>query len=85
MNKDIVGGKWNEIKGEIKRVWGELTDDELEQSKGDMTAISGIIQQRYGQKKEDISTGLKGIYERFTEKLADKTQSVKEDLRDRSH
>lgn len=82
MNNDMASGKWNEIKGEIKRVWGELTDDELEKSKGDMTAIGGIIQQRYGQKKEEVSSGLKGIYDRFSGKVADKTQKIKEDLRD---
>ncbi len=83
VNKDIASGKWVEIKGEIKRMWGELNDDELEKTKGDMTAIGGLIQQRYGQKKEDISSGLKGIYEHFSDKLANKTQKIKEDLRER--
>lgn len=88
MNKDIMHGKWNEIKGEIRRVWGNITGDELEQSKGDLTSISGLIQQRYGQKKEDISLELDNIMNRFSHKaedlkqtIADTTENIKNDLK----
>ncbi len=33
MNKDQVSGKWTEIKGDIQKAWGNLTDDELEKNK----------------------------------------------------
>lgn len=26
MNKDIFKGKWNQVKGEVKKQWGDLTD-----------------------------------------------------------
>ena len=40
MNKDIINGKWKEIKGKLKQQWGELTDDEI--SKMQYTAPLGL-------------------------------------------
>ena len=30
MNTDILRGKWNQVKGEVKSQWGKLTDDDLD-------------------------------------------------------
>jgi len=53
MNKNIAGGNWKELKGRIQSAWGKLTDDELETTKGDLTAVAGLIQQKYGKMQED--------------------------------
>lgn len=29
MNKDIIKGKWLQIKGRVKQKWAKLTDDDL--------------------------------------------------------
>lgn len=34
MNKDIIDGKWSEIKGAVKQKWGKLTDDDLAEING---------------------------------------------------
>lgn len=88
MNQDIIQGKWKEIKGEIRKVWGNVTGDELEQAKGDLTSISGIIQQRYGEKKDDVSAKLDSIVARFQDKkedwakkASDKAEQIKDDLK----
>lgn len=54
MNENILKGKWKEIKGEIVRSWGKITEDELEQTKGDLTKISGLVQQKYGETQESV-------------------------------
>lgn len=76
MNQDVINGKWTEIKGEIRKMWGDVTGDELEQSKGNLTSIAGIIQQRYGEKKEDVSGKLDQIISRFAEKKEDLKRDV---------
>lgn len=48
MNKDILQGKWEQLKGEVQSKWGKLTDDDLAQVKGDRKILSGKIQERYG-------------------------------------
>ncbi len=54
MNKDQTKGKWNQLKGEIKRRWAKVTDDDLLQLEGDMDKLAGRIQERTGDRKEDI-------------------------------
>jgi len=80
-NKDAIQGKWREIKGEVQKAWGRLTDDELEATKGDATALGGLIQQKYGQKKEEVEHSLNDIYERFKIKKDEKVESMKDSLR----
>lgn len=81
MNEETVKGKWSEIKGEITKAWGDLTGDDLEKTKGNMEAIGGLITQKYGSKKEEISKSLKEIFGKFENKAAQGTETVKEELR----
>jgi uncharacterized protein YjbJ (UPF0337 family) len=37
-----------EIKGEAKRKWGKLTDDDLTEIKGTKEKLLGVLQKRYG-------------------------------------
>jgi len=48
MNKDILEGKWMQIRGEIRETWGELTDDELDQIAGKRDKLAGALQEKYG-------------------------------------
>jgi uncharacterized protein YjbJ (UPF0337 family) len=51
---DIVSGQWNQIKGQIKQRWGQLTDDDLMQAQGNYEQLVGVIQQRTGQSRSTI-------------------------------
>ena len=62
LNEDVLKGKWTEAKGEIQKMWGKLTDDDMDQAKGDLTALKGIIQQRYGESKESVQTKLNDYF-----------------------
>lgn len=52
MNKDILKGKWKEIKGQVKKHWGNLTDDELDKVNGQAEELSGLLQKKYGYDKQ---------------------------------
>jgi uncharacterized protein YjbJ (UPF0337 family) len=52
MNKDILTGKWKEMKGRVKEQWGKITDDELDGAEGRAEQMVGLLQQRYGYSKE---------------------------------
>ncbi|HEX9444299.1 MAG TPA: CsbD family protein [Candidatus Binatia bacterium] len=54
MNQDQFKGSWKEFKGELKKKWGQITDDDLLQAEGDYEKFKGIVQKRYGDKKEEI-------------------------------
>lgn len=55
MNKDHFKGMWNQFKGELKKQWGEFTDDDLKKVEGDYDKFVGMVQQRYADKKDEIS------------------------------
>lgn len=65
INENTIKGKWLEIKGDIQKAWGNLTDDELEKTKGDMKSIQGLIQQKYGQAQGNYESKLSDIFKRF--------------------
>jgi uncharacterized protein YjbJ (UPF0337 family) len=48
MNKDILEGKWKQIRGEAKSWWGKLTDDDLDRAAGKYDVIAGLLQEKYG-------------------------------------
>lgn len=54
MNRDIFEGKWEEIKGKLRQTWGKITDNDLQEIKGDQEVIFGKLQQYYGYTKEEI-------------------------------
>lgn len=53
MNWDQVEGKWTEYKGKARQTWGDLTDDDLAEVKGNREELAGKIQHRYGKSKEE--------------------------------
>ncbi len=66
MNADMIKGKWQQIKGDLKKTWGKITDDEWEQTKGDAQSVSGLIRNKYGNAKEDVSTQVSDLFDKHT-------------------
>jgi uncharacterized protein YjbJ (UPF0337 family) len=54
MNEQQIKGQWDQLKGKIKRAWGELTDDDFMKAEGSMDKLAGIIQERFGDSKEAV-------------------------------
>ena len=52
MNEDILAGKWKQLRGEAKKWWGDLTNDEMDQIAGQRDVLVGKLQERYGYTKE---------------------------------
>lgn len=53
MNEDIVKGNWKQLKGEVQKQWGELTDDDLGKIEGSREKLIGIVQEKYGISQEE--------------------------------
>ena len=65
MNQDQIAGKWKQIKGEAKVLWGKLTDDELDQAEGQADKLAGLFQERYGRSKEEAQTEVRKFFDRM--------------------
>jgi uncharacterized protein YjbJ (UPF0337 family) len=53
MNKDILEGKWKQLRGQVKETWGDLTDDELDQIAGRYDQLVGKLQEIYGYSRQE--------------------------------
>lgn len=49
--KDILQGKWHELKGQARQTFAKLTDDDIAHMSGKMEELSGVLQQKYGYDK----------------------------------
>jgi len=63
MNKDILQGQWTQLKGRIRKQWGKLTDDDVDQVQGDAEVLSGKIQERYGRTKDEASKEVERFFD----------------------
>lgn len=52
MNEDIFQGKWNQFKGNVKNIWGDLTDNDVARVEGNYDKFIGVLQERYGWERE---------------------------------
>lgn len=64
MNKDILKGKLQQVKGTLKKQWGKLTDDDIMRIEGDANQLQGIIQERYGVEKEEAQRQIDAFMKR---------------------
>lgn len=52
MNRDILQGKWKQMRGKAKEWWGQLTDDDLDRVEGKRDQLAGMLQAKYGYSKD---------------------------------
>jgi uncharacterized protein YjbJ (UPF0337 family) len=53
MNRNRMEGSWEQVKGQVQKMWGKLTNDDLDVIEGNRKLLAGKIQERYGIAEED--------------------------------
>ena len=51
---DIIEGKWQQLRGNVREQWGRLTNDDIDVIAGQRDQLVGLLQQRYGQTREEV-------------------------------
>lgn len=51
-------GRWEQLKGRVKSLYGKLTDDEITEAEGDYQRLVGMIEERTGESREEIERKL---------------------------
>jgi uncharacterized protein YjbJ (UPF0337 family) len=54
MDKLEIKGKWNQIKGNLKKRYANLTDDDLTYVEGEEDVLLGRLQEKTGKSREEI-------------------------------
>ncbi|MDZ4770008.1 MAG: CsbD family protein [Chloroflexota bacterium] len=52
---DRIAGGWKQMTGEVKKQWGDLTDDEIMEINGNKDVMVGKIQAKYGIAKDEAN------------------------------
>jgi uncharacterized protein YjbJ (UPF0337 family) len=65
INKDILMGKWKQLKGQVRQQWGKLTDDQVERVGGRYEELVGMIQERYGYTRDQAQQQVDDFLKRF--------------------
>jgi len=60
-DQQILEADWNAIKTKLRQRWGQLTDSDFPQIRGDVGHLVGIIQRRTGEGREAVETYLREI------------------------
>jgi uncharacterized protein YjbJ (UPF0337 family) len=68
-NKDILQGKWHELKGQVRQTFAKLTDDDIERMSGKMEELSGVLQKKYGYDKAKADTEINNWLKEADKKL----------------
>ena len=57
----ILTGKWNQVKGQLKEKYGELTDEDLIYQEGKEDQLLGKIQEKTGKTRQEIQDFITGL------------------------
>lgn len=59
--KDKISGNWKQVKGRVKREWGSVTDDHLQEVEGEAERLVGVIEEQTGEERETVENRLDEI------------------------
>ena len=80
MGWDEIERNWNELKGEVKRQWSKLTDEDVEIIKGKYAELLGLLQERYGHAKEQAEREINDWAKRLKVYSADQLTALRDDV-----
>ncbi len=82
VNQQELQGKWNDVKGALKKKWGSLTDDDVTSFNGNVDQLVGKIQQKTGETRDSIERFLNQATEDASGKLAGMRDKLNEKVHD---
>jgi uncharacterized protein YjbJ (UPF0337 family) len=56
-----LNGSWNDVKGKMKKEYGDLTDDDLTYEEGRDDEFLGKLQKKLGKTKEELKAWIERL------------------------
>jgi uncharacterized protein YjbJ (UPF0337 family) len=76
INAQELQGQWNNVRGQVRERWGQLTDDDLQIQGGNVDQLVGRIQQRTGETRDAVERFLNDAMSRGSSAVAQATEAV---------
>ena len=54
LNQDQIRTLWPQMKVALRNMWGGLSEAEIEQTQGDFSAIASLVQEKFGEERDEI-------------------------------
>ncbi len=78
ITREELQGQWNQVKGQARQRWSQLSDNDFQNAKGNTEQLVGMIQEKTGESKKEIEAFL----DSFAKKSSDYLQSAMEGASD---
>jgi len=64
MNWDVIKGRWEQMKGDARKQWGKLTDDDWNVIAGEKDKFIGKLRERYGWSNDEAERSADDYFSR---------------------
>jgi len=78
INEATLQGNWNEIKGKLRKRWGQLSNDDVQTFNGNIDQLVGLIQRKTGEARSQVESVLDELSSRGASSLTEATENVRE-------
>jgi uncharacterized protein YjbJ (UPF0337 family) len=76
VNTQVLQGQWNQVRGQLKKKWGQLTEDDLRFANGNVDQLIGRIQQKTGEAREAVEGFLDEVTSKGASALSNAAESA---------
>lgn len=78
VNQQTLSGNWNELKGKLRKKWGQLTNDDMQTFNGNVDQLIGMIQSKTGEARQSIEKYLDELTSSGASGVAQATEAVRD-------
>jgi len=78
MNAQTMQGQWNQIRGQVKKKWAQLSDEDLRFTNGNVDQLVGKIQSKTGEAREAIEQYLTELTSQGSSAVAQASEAAGE-------
>lgn len=58
VNQQVLEGSWSQVKGKVRERWGQVTENELDEARGNVEQLVGLIQEKTGEARGEVESYL---------------------------
>ena len=78
INQATLQGNWNEIKGRLRKRWGQLSNDDVQTFNGNVDQLVGLIQRKTGEARSQVEDYLDELTTKGSATLSEMADNVRD-------
>jgi uncharacterized protein YjbJ (UPF0337 family) len=78
INQQVLEGNWNQLKGKLQEKWGQLSESDVSEFRGNVDELIGKIQRKTGAGREAIENYLQNLTENASTMMGQATESARQ-------